>query len=66
MDKNNDRISKLWGETLPGLLLAESEESFDEILAQFCEQREQMGYDEVMEMSTQYMIDAKKKLGIQE
>lgn len=66
VDKNNDRITKLWGETLPKLLLTESEESFDEILAQFCEEREQMGFDEMMEMSTQYMINAKKKLGIQE
>lgn len=60
------RINKLWGDTLPQLLLASSEEEFDRIFESFVEDREQMGFSKLMEIKTDYMIEAKEKLGITE
>lgn len=60
----DEKITKLWSQTLPRLLLASSDEAFDEILNEFIEKREKMGYQEVMEKKTEYMQDAKEKLGI--
>ena len=60
----DEKITKLWSQTLPRLLLASSDEVFDEILNEFIEKREKMGYQEVMEKKTEYMQDAKEKLGI--
>ena len=53
----------LWSETLPRLLLAESEERFDEIFAEFLEQREAYGFEEIQVMKTELMERAKEKLG---
>lgn len=60
----DEKITKLWSQTLPRLLLASSDEAFDEIMNEFIEKREKMGYQEVMEKKTEYMQDAKEKLGI--
>ena len=60
----DEKITKLWSQTLPRLLLASSDEAFDEIMNEFIEKREKMGYQEVMEKKTGYMQDAKEKLGI--
>ena len=60
----DEKITKLWSQTLPRLLLASSDEAFDEILKEFTEKRESMGYQEVMDKKTEYMQDAKEKLGI--
>lgn len=63
---NNDKkITELWSKTLPELLLAESEEEFDEILTEFVEKRESLGYEEVMQAKTELMQEAKEKLGIE-
>lgn len=60
----DERISRLWSETLPALLLAPTEQRFDEILAIYQQKREEMGYQELMEKKTAYMKEAKEKLGI--
>ncbi|MGN0352631.1 MAG: extracellular solute-binding protein [Roseburia sp.] len=60
-----DKITKLWSQTLPQLLLAPSEADFDEILQEFVTKREEMGFEEVQQKKTEMMIEAKEKLGIQ-
>ena len=60
------KINKLWGETLPALLLASDEAEFDQILAEFVQKREEAGFDVLMEASTKAMNETKEKLGIDE
>lgn len=60
-----DRITKLWSETLPRLLLAASDEEFDNILETFVEEREKLGFAEVQAERTRYMSEAKERLGIE-
>ncbi len=60
----DNHITELWSNTLPKLLLAESEEQFDHILKDFVEQREKMGYEELQAEKTRLMEIAKEKLGI--
>lgn len=57
-------IKNLWGETLPALLLAASEEEFDRILADFVKKREALGFADVVEESTRQVLEAKRKLGM--
>lgn len=58
-------INKLWGETLPKLLLASSEEEFDSILDEFIKKRDMLDYDIYIEESTKYMQETKEKVGIE-
>ena len=58
------KIERLWSETLPELLLAESEEEFDRIFADFLEKREAYGFQEVQAAKTELMKQAKEKMGI--
>lgn len=60
-----NKIVELWSEILPGLLLAESEEQFDEIFEQFLEKREACGFREVQAAKTELMKKAKEKLGLE-
>lgn len=60
-----DKITKLWSQTLPALLMAPSEEEFDALFDAFIEKRDELGYADVMEKKTAYMNSAKEKLGIQ-
>ncbi len=60
----DEKIRKLWGETLPGLLLASSEEAFDTLLETFIEKRRSLGYEEVCKKKTEYLKQAKEKLGL--
>ncbi len=60
-----NKIVALWSETLPRLLLAESEERFDEIFAEFLKQRDACGFREVQTAKTELMKQAKEKLGMQ-
>lgn len=60
---NYNKIKKLWGETLPRLLLAPSEEEFDRILDGYTASREQMGYQTVLQEVQRQIADAKRKLG---
>ena len=58
------KIELLWSRTLPRLLLAESEEEFDEIFAFFLQEREAYGFREVQAAKTELMRQAKEKMGI--
>ncbi|WP_236354952.1 extracellular solute-binding protein [Konateibacter massiliensis] len=60
------QITALWSTTLPKLLLADTEEQFDELLSDFVQKRESLGYDEVQQVKTELMVEAKKKLGLEE
>ena len=60
----DEKITKLWSETLPQLLLAESDQQFDEILDEFVREREKDGFEDVNRAKTEYMLEAKEKLGI--
>lgn len=62
---NDTKIVRLWSETLPKLLLAESEEKFDEIFEEFLKKRESCGFEEVQRKKTELMKQAKKKLGLE-
>ncbi|MBQ7918375.1 MAG: extracellular solute-binding protein [Lachnospiraceae bacterium] len=61
----DSNIKRLWGKTLPKLLLAPTEEEFDAIFADFVEQREQLGYELVCQESKKMIQDAKKRLGME-
>ncbi len=58
------KVKKLWSTVLPQLLLAPTEEDFDSLFTGFIEEREQLGFDSVMQVATSQMREAKKKLGI--
>lgn len=57
-------IKRLWGKTLPKLLLAKSEEEFDLILSDYIIQRDNLGFDIYIEEATKYVQEAKEKVGI--
>jgi putative aldouronate transport system substrate-binding protein len=59
------KVDRLWSETLKELLLAPTEEDFDEIWENFKEERQNLGYDRVMEEQTKRMEENKLRLGIQ-
>lgn len=59
------KIKELWGNVLPKLLLAPSEEEFDSILEEYIKKRDVLGFDQVMEEKTKGMIKAKEKLGFE-
>lgn len=59
------KIEALWSKTLPELLLAESEERFNEIYAQFLKTRDEYGFAHVQAAKTALMKEAKEKLGIE-
>lgn len=61
-----DRITRLWSETLPRLLLARSEEEFAEIFAGFVEKRDELGFEEYCQVMTKYMNNAEEKLEIKD
>ena len=58
-------IKKLWSEMLPQLLLAKDEQEFDNLMAEYIERREQMGYDICVEDSIKRIKENKRKLGIE-
>lgn len=58
------KITALWSETLPKLLMADSEETFDKIFADFLEIRDSYGYAELKQAKNELMQQAKEKLGI--
>ncbi len=55
----------LWSQTIKKLLLAESDETFDQILAEYIEERDSNGWDILMAERTRQMLENKKKLGIE-
>ena len=60
----NADVQYLWAQVLPQLLMADSDEKFDQLFADFVKQRDEMGYDKVLAEQTRQMIENKKKLGI--
>lgn len=58
------KILTLWSETLPQLLLADSEEEFDRIFAEYLEIRDAYGFDKLVQAKNELMKQAKEKLGI--
>lgn len=58
------KVDNQWGIVLPKLLLASSEEEFDSIWDEFMKQRTNWGMEEVLDVRTEMMIEAKEKLGI--
>lgn len=60
----NTDVQYLWAQVLPELLMADSDEEFDQLFADFVRQRDEMGYDKVLAEQTRQMIENKKKLGI--
>lgn len=60
----DDLLKRLWGSTLKELLLARSDEDFDRILEIYKTKRDSLGYRQLMEKEYQYVIEAKKKLGL--
>ena len=61
----NSRIDKLWGKTLPRLLLAKSDEEFDQLFETFVEERETLGYSQLVKEHQETMEENKKRLGIE-
>lgn len=60
------RIKNLWGETLPRLLLADSDEEFDRLLEEFREQREALGFDRLQKATTAQIHENMKRLGLEQ
>lgn len=59
-----NRADALWGETLPELLLASTEEEFDKIYNDFIKERYNLGYDKVLDAFTDKINENIKKLGL--
>ena len=57
-------IDKLWSVTLPNLLLAEDENEFDEIFADFVEKRDALDFESVKVDNLRQIKEAKRKLGL--
>ena len=55
--------NKLWSVTIKNLLLSESEEEFDSIMADYISKRADMGFDKLLEEETRQMNANKEKLG---
>ena len=62
----NARIEKLWSTTLQELLLAESDEEFDQILESFKKKRDALGFKPLQEKKYIYVEAAKERLGLTE
>ncbi len=56
---------ELWGDVLPQLLLADSDEEFDEIVSDYIRQRDSLGWDILMDEMTRQISHNKQKLGIE-
>lgn len=65
MSRINSRIDELWGKTLPRLLLAKSDEEFDQLFETFVEERETLGYSQLVKEHQKTMEENKKRLGME-
>ena len=59
-----ERIAQLFGSTLPQLILAPTEEVFNEIWANYIEQKYEMGYDRVMKLYREQHRNNRERLGL--
>lgn len=60
------KVKKLWGATLPRLLVAESDEAFDQIMEEFVEERENLGFSQLQKASAAQMHEKLQRLGLEE
>lgn len=58
------RIDAIHGEMLPQLLLASSEEEFEQLWDEYIRKRQENGIEAVLEESTKQMVSLKTRLGI--
>lgn len=56
------KLERLWGETLPRLLTAESDAAFDRLLDDYLQRREELDYPWILEQSTIRMNRNKEQL----
>ncbi len=63
-DAAYQKITAIHGEMLPKLLLASSEEEFEELWEQYVRRREESGLSIVLKESTRQMNELKERLGI--
>lgn len=61
----DENCKKLWGDTLPQLLMAESDEAFDRLFASYLARRETLGYGAVLEDQTACIQSNKDRLGME-
>ena len=61
-----EKQQKIWGDTLPKLLLADSDQEFDRILDEYLKLREENGYGTYAESMTEVYRQNKEKLGFSE
>jgi len=59
------RIADIWGQTLPRLLLAQTEEEFDRLYQEFLSNRDKAGFEKLVAWQMQKLAENKKKLGIE-
>ncbi|MBO7356898.1 MAG: extracellular solute-binding protein [Lachnospiraceae bacterium] len=61
----SDKVDKLWGETIRDLLLASSDEEFDEIVEAYKKERNALGFNKVVAEKSRQIRENKKKLGME-
>lgn len=64
LGESETRYKKLWSDTLKNLILAKSDEEFDQIVEQYKIDREAIGYSKIHEAETRQMNINKQKLGL--
>lgn len=64
-DAADQRVTAIHGEMLPRLLLASSQEEFEELWEEYVRRREEAGLELVLEESTRQMLQAKARLGLE-
>ncbi len=62
--KIKDQADKLWGQTLPKLLVTKSEKEFDRIFKEFEQTRDSYGYDKVLKALTEKINENEQRLGL--
>lgn len=61
----NTKIRNLWGETLPKLLIAESDKEFDRLMEEFCKERDALGFKQLQEAQTVQIHENMQRLGLE-
>lgn len=64
--KIKSKAEQAWGDTLPSLLLAETDKEFDKIYNNFIKERYDMGYNRVLKALTIKIQENEEKLGLDE
>lgn len=60
-----DNVKALWGEVLPLLLMADSDQEFDRLFEEYLTQRSAMGYETLLDTQTEVLNRNKERLNIQ-